>query len=1082
MARAARGGQPDPWAAADQAEFRQGLRDLIRWAGYGSLQRLEVGAAGRGTSMPVSTANRALNNDRLPTAEFVERIAQACGVPAQPWLSARDALADRPYLRDAQPPEPKQDSVCPYPGLAAFTSDQAQWFFGREETTADLLDQLTAANGPLLVSGPSGTGKSSLLHAGLLPALRAGRLPGSAQWSCTAFTPSAKPPVKLAECDLVVVDQFEEIFTLCADEAQRREFIETLCAHPRVVLGMRADFLGHCAAYPGLIRALKHGQVLLGPMTDEQLRAAMEKPAAAAGLELQPGLVEVVLGDLGGGALPLLAHTLMATWRHRCGRMLTIEGYRLTGGVAGAVAKTAERAYQRLSAEQQERTRTLMSRMIQFGDGNADTRRQLDRARLTDEDQEVLDALVDARLVTAHESTVVLVHEAILQAWPRLRDWIQADRARLLVEQRLLEAAEAWERDGRHDSDLYRGHRLAAVLELPNPPAKEFVHASVELERAEQRAAARRTRRLRQMVAVLSCLVLIAAAMTVITVVSRQDIAAQRDIGVSRQVASTAIALRSADLPLAGQLAVAAYRLLPTAEARGAVMTTLANLAPVDHVDVSSGDAVQTVAFSQDRRYLVSASRDGYARVWPLSDPPSLAVTPFELPKHPSQVRSAVFDPTSRYLATSSMDTAVRIWSAKDLGPGAAPMLILKGPKGERGPLAFNEDGTLLVAGSQSGRNVALWDLARPDEPIATFGDHRRDVIAVAFSKAGRLVATVGADGSVKLWNLADPRNPILLWHHNRNAGPVPAVAFGKSDRLLVTGNEDTSVTLWDVPTGEMLATLSGHFGTVYGVAFDPEGRLLATATTDTVARIWDVSDPRNPKSWAAPLAGDADNIYSVAFHPSGRTLASSSFGQSVRLWDTDIERAVSRICLMTPTISRAQWADHLSDYPYEPPCPTRHVPAPVSTDSSSSTLTAFHSGKCLLSRTVPAAEATPVQQFRCTGPHAVQWAFVKTGTEYRIRNTATNMCLDSRPDERMIGGANLVAQRKCADVPSQMWTVKVTGRTDELLETQIEQRSSQRCLDVNHANALDGAHAILWQCAANAANQVFRVSETALH
>ncbi|MFC0106552.1 nSTAND1 domain-containing NTPase [Kibdelosporangium aridum] len=1081
MARAARGGQPDPWAAADQAEFRQGLRDLIRWAGYGSLQQLEVGAASRGTSMPVSTANRALNNDRLPTAEFVERIAQACGVPAQPWLSARDALADRPYLRDVQPPESVHDSVCPYPGLAAFTSDQAQWFFGREETTADLLDQLAAANGPLLVSGPSGTGKSSLLHAGLLPALRAGRLPGSAQWSCVAFTPTGKLPATLAECDLVVVDQFEEVFTLCTDEAQRRQFIETLCVHPRVVLGMRADFLGHCAAYPGLVKALKHGQVLLGPMTDEQLRAAMEKPAAAAGLDLQPGLVEVVLGDLGGGALPLLAHTLMATWRHRCGRMLTIEGYRLTGGVAGAVAKTAERAYQRLSAEQQERTRPLMSRMIQFGDGNADTRRQLDRARLTDEDQEVLDALVDARLVTAHESTVVLAHEAILQAWPRLRDWIQADRARLLVEQRLLEAAEAWERDGRHDSDLYRGHRLAAVLELPNPAAKEFVRASVERERAEQRAAARRTRRLRQMVAVLSCLVLIAAAMTVITVVSRQDIAAQRDIGVSRQVASTAIALRSADLWLAGQLAVAAYKLFPTAEARGAVMTTLANLDPVDHIDVSSGDVVQTVAFSHDKKYLVSASRDGYVRVWPLGDPPSLAVTPFQLAKQPDQVRAAVFDPTGRYLATSGRDGVVRLWSMKDLGPAAVPALEVTGSTGERGPLAFSGDGTLLVTGAQHGGNVTLWDLAQANDSIATFGAHRGEVLAVAFSKAGRLVATGASDGTVKVWNLADSRNPVLVWQDNRNAGPIHAVAFGNSDRLLVTANDDATATIWDVGEAAELATLSGHLGVVYGVAFDPSGRLLATATIDTAARIWDVSDPRNPTSWAVPLAADSDNAYWVAFHPDGRTLASASFGNAVRLWDMDIDRAVARICAITPTISPEQWAEHLADYTYRPPCPNGYVPVPASAEARSSKLIALHSGKCLASRAAVNSSATPVYQFRCGELHTGLWTFGKTGTDYRIRNTTTNMCLDSRPDESRNGDAYLVVQRQCSDAVSQLWTLQVIGETENEVEAQLKQRTSRECLDVNHSNSLDGALAIRWQCA-EAANQVFRVSRAALN
>jgi len=188
-----RAGEPDPRVAKGQAEFRAGLRQLARWAGYASLQQLEAGAARRGTSMPVSTANRALNNDRLPTAEFVERMAIACAADVNHWLAARDALADRPYLRQAAetaPDEPGPPVVCPYPGLAAFGPDQARWFFGREHDTADLLDLLADATGPLMVCGPSGTGKSSLLHAGLIPALRDGRLPGSENGRTVAITPT----------------------------------------------------------------------------------------------------------------------------------------------------------------------------------------------------------------------------------------------------------------------------------------------------------------------------------------------------------------------------------------------------------------------------------------------------------------------------------------------------------------------------------------------------------------------------------------------------------------------------------------------------------------------------------------------------------------------------------------------------------------------------------------------------------------------------------------------------------------------------------------------------------------------------
>nr|WP_042188789.1 RICIN domain-containing protein [Kibdelosporangium sp. MJ126-NF4] len=1099
MPRPGRTCQPDPWAAKDQTEFRDGLRGLMRWAGHGSLQQLEAAAVRRGTSMPVSTANRALNNDRLPTADFVERLVTACGAEVAPWLAARDALADRPYLLDARLSTPSADRAdeCPYPGLAAFTAEQAHWFFGREETTAELLDLLACSTGPVMVSGPSGTGKSSLLRAGLVPALADGRLPGSVDWTCALVTPTAEPGTELARClegqpDLIVVDQFEEVFTLCRDEAQRRTFIDTLCAHDRVVLGMRADFYGHCASYPQLVGVLRQGQVLLGPMTEDQLRAAMGEPAAAAGLELQTGLADVIIGELGGcdqpGVLPLLAHTLMATWRHRTGRTLTIAGYRLTGGVSGAIAKTAERAYQRLSTSQQEVARVLLLRMIQFGDGTADSRRHLDRAKLAAESADpVLAALIDARLVTADESTVVLAHEAILSAWPRLASWIEADRARLLAEQRLVAAAEAWERDGRHESDLYRGHRLAAVLERPGEPpeaAIEFVCASAQREQVERRVAARRTKRLRQMVAVLSCLVLLAVVMTVVAVVSRQDIVTQRDIGVSRQAASAAIALRTSDPDLAGQLAVAAYDLVPTAEARGAVMTTLVALDPTRSTDATGTGAAQTVAFSADGTHMVAASRDGMARVWRLGDPPSLLATPVELARHPGEVRAALFAPAGTpLLATSAGDGKVRLWPTSGITQGADAALSVPGPTRDLGPLAFSGDGSLLVTGAEPGGNVQVWNPAKPGFPLAVFGGHGQGVEAIAFTRTGRLLATSARDGSVKLWDLVDPARPVRVWENsNRDAGTVHALAFGGSDRLLVTGNNDMTATIWDVGdprNPRQLSSLTGHLGGAFGVAFHPDGRLLATASSDDAARLWDVSDPVNPVSWAAPLAGDADNVHSVAFHPDGHMLATAGYGQATRLWETDIDRAVTQICgLVSPVITRAQWTEHLPGRAYEPPCARRGLP-PVSKPVAAGTeLVVSHSGKCLASRATETTPGSPVSQFRCKGLLASRWTFDRVGTFHRVRNTATNLCLDARLGERKNGSGYLVVQRECGTADTQLWRTVETLRTTggEHVDIQLAHPATDQCLDVNQMSALDGALAIRWPCGTTL-NQVFRVA-----
>lgn len=1151
-----RGPEPDPRAASDQAEFRASLRKLMRWAGYSSLQQLEAGAARRGTSMPVSTANRALNAERLPTVDFVERMAVACGADVKRWLAARDTLVDRAYLLRPAATEPEQApaEVCPYPGLAAFGPDEAQWFFGREKAVAHVLDLLSDRAGPLVISGPSGTGKSSLLRAGVLPALSAGRLVGSRDWAQVTLTPTVDPLNQLAtriaahtststdshalaealfadpSClveilrqvsdhgVVLVVDQFEEAFTLCPDERLRRAFIEALCAASTgdkpatpVVLGMRADFHGRCASYPGLVEALRCGQLLLGPMTEAELRDAVEKPAAVVGLQLQSGLVDVLLGDLGlrredpsyqPGALPLLAHALQATWRQRDNRVLTIAGYQLIGGITGAIATTAERAYQRLTPQRQELARTLLLRMIQLGDGAADTRRRVDRARLVAESPDpdgawaVLDTLTDARLVTAHSSAVEIVHEAVLTAWPRLRAWIDNDRAGLLAEQRLVAAAEAWDQDGRHESDLYQGPRLAAVLEraertastLP-APAPEFLRASVEREHAEQRVTARRTRRLRQLVALLSGLVLVAAVTTALTVKSRNDIAMQRNVGLSREVAGAAMALRVTDRDLAGQLAVAAHHLAPTAEARGAVLTTLVNLDPTRRTDVSSTGPVQAVAFSADGSLLVAASRDGFARVWRVGEPPSLAAPPIATLRHPDQVRSAAFDRAGRILATSGADGKVRLWSVPELGRHAAPMHELPGPMGALGPLAFSRDGTLLATGATPGTAVRLWRLTDPTKWVAQFGGHRHNVFTVAFDSTGRMLATAGADGTVKLWDITDPAHPVELWAATRRPGFISAVAFSPDGRLLAAGNTDASVFLWDIGRPDEpheLPSLGGFSGGVAGLAFDRTGRILATASYDNSAQLWDISDPGHTAALAVPLAGDADNLYSVAFHPDGHTLVTASHGQNVRLWETDAKRAAAQICARAfPPITREQLADHLPDRADEPPCPTPPTAVPASVAAGTTTLVATHSEKCLAIRAGVRIQDAPVHQFRCKGLEAAHWRLHRVTPSqhpaaYRISNTTTGMCLGTVPDERRFGAAHLVVQRPCTEDPDQLWQFQITAEQNGTSEGQFVSTPHGDCLDVHGAGIPDGTYLIRWRCTGDP-NQVFRVNSDAL-
>lgn len=484
-----------------------------------------------------------------------------------------DLYVSDPGLPAQWTPDPGQ---CPYPGLEAFCSGQARLFFGRERLTDDLLDRLEASvfsGGPVLLVGPSGAGKSSLLGAGLLTALEQERLPvpGSEKWPRLMFTPGARPlemlAGTLATCAdalvgwqvpgrgtggwdaaflalraalrenrtparrvVIVVDQLEEIFTACHDEAERREFLDALCAIAAdrgngpvglVVLGLRADFYARAAEHQALWQALQGSQIVIGAMTATELRQAILRPARAAGLTLEDGLTERLLSDLGAdtrppgeacyepGLLPALAHALRATWQRRDGDRLTIAGYEAAGGIDGAIAKTAEDAYASLGgtagsvtagitgsvtggisagpmagSAAQQAARQMFLQLVQVGEaaeetggtGTADTRRRVTRETLRTTDdaatRAALDAFTTARLLSSGGQMVEITHEALLRHWPRLRDWIGWERAGQLIHQNLEDAATAWDRAGRDPSGLDDGIRLAAAHAWADDPAR----------------------------------------------------------------------------------------------------------------------------------------------------------------------------------------------------------------------------------------------------------------------------------------------------------------------------------------------------------------------------------------------------------------------------------------------------------------------------------------------------------------------------------------------------------------------------------------------------------------------------------
>ncbi|MEV2252133.1 AAA family ATPase [Streptomyces sp. NPDC050147] len=870
-------------------------------------------------------------------------------------------------------------SVCPYRGLASYRQQDARWFFGRERSTDALVAQLRAAEetgGLVMLVGASGAGKSSLLNAGLVPSLESGALsdedslvgpvlqlvPGSdplaelirqipelAQAISSAEEPASKgrstPRFAHAVREsvtawarrqtsrdarpVVIVDQFEETFTLCSDEASRRTFIQVLqaaCspgdagdagdpAPAFVVLGIRADFYEHCLRYPELADALQHRHMVLGPLTTTELRDAVTSPAKAVGLELEPGLAELIVREVStdgprgthdAGVLPLLSHALLATWQRRKTGRLTLAGYRAAGGIQGAVAASAERAWSDLDPAARTAARLLLLRLVRLGEDTQATRRRGARRQLAEEStdpgktEESLEALVRARLVTLDAETVEITHEALLHAWPRLRDWIDEDRNDNLLRQRLEEDGRAWEDADRDTSLLYRGSRLEQARAWRKTAGGTFLtRGAVEFLAASARLRRRTVLITRGAVAALVVLAMVAV---VSAVVAWQ----QRDDAVFEQVVAEADRVQDTDPSLSAQLDLVARDLRPDDEDTTNRLLSIVN-APLATPLLGHKGAVYLTSFSPNGRFLATASYDRTVRLWDVSDRSRPKPLGKPLTGHKSWVSSAVFSPDGNTLATASDDGTVRLWNVRDPGDPRPLGSPLTGHEGAIYLVAFSPDGRTLASASDD-HTVRLWNVGDPSRPrkIGALTGHTAAVRSVAFSPHGRTLAAGGDNGTIRLWNLTDPRRPkpidkVLSGHR----GTVHSVAFSPDGRTLASGGKDNAIRLWKVSDPRRAKSLgeplTGHTGAVWSVSFNPAGTMLAAASADSTASLWNVRDPAHPSQVGEPLAGSSGEMYALGFSPDGRTLATGSGDNKVRLWSIPTSDMVGRIGAFRP-------------------------------------------------------------------------------------------------------------------------------------------------------------------------------------
>ncbi|HEY8472323.1 MAG TPA: AAA family ATPase [Natronosporangium sp.] len=950
----------------DQIETRQQFAAALTAAREQA--GLTVRQVARVTGIPAATLGGYFSGRHLPPispSHILPAILRTCGI-ADPLTMERWWAALRRVRRS---PGPRRSGApVPYRGLDAFQPEDAAWFCGREELTRQILDLLAkrhaAGDGLVMLVGPSGSGKSSLLRAGLVATLRAGevRWNGSLTGPVLLFTPGADPLRRLreqlgqlavdqspADARLVVlVDQFEQLFTADIEESVRDRFITELRRLARgegrpapalVVLALRADFYGHALAYPALATASQAGQVVVGPMTRDQLRSVIVEPARRAGVEVEEGLVEVMLRDIappGGarahmaGALPLLSHALLVTWQHSRGARLTLAGYQDSGGLRGAVAKTAERVYAELAAADQELARQLFLRLVRVSPDGVDTARRVSHTALTTgaDDTEsaalrsVCERFVNSRLLTVDETSIQLAHETLLHAWPRLRSWVDTDRAGLVTGVRLAEAAEAWEWEHRDPAALYGGSRLAAARDwaaanrgkVP-PLVDQFITASVRRER-------RRTRRLYQTIATLAALLGLALTTGAIALeqrsraVSQQRlIANERDQALSRLVAGHAERLRDRDVSMAAQLSLAAYRIWPTEAARAALIDTSAT--PMATRLLGSAGVMQSLATTRDHRTLAAGSTDGTVLLWDISDPADPVRLGPPLTGPTDAVSSVAISPDGRTLAAGSADYLVHLWDITDpRQPVARPPLA--GPADFVQAVTFSPSGRLLAAGS-SDATVRLWRVSgdAAPEPLDPLTGPNRPVVSVAFSPDERTLVAGTRGSRLFLWDVSDPRRPVrfaeplagstgwllttafspdgdtlaagsadLVWLWDWRAarvigvlphpGPVTSLRWGGDERMLITTGADGTARIWHLPG----PALPGH-NPVNSVRFSPDGQLLAVAAGDT--QLWRVAD-RTPLG--PPMTNPTGFSGAVAFADSAQTLIVSDRAGRLHQWD----------------------------------------------------------------------------------------------------------------------------------------------------------------------------------------------------
>ena len=827
---------------------------------------------------------------------------------------------------------------CPWQGLMPYDVGDAERFFGREADVAACLAILERSSFLALV-GPSGSGKSSIMRAGVLSALRSRGhrvvliTPGSRPMQALSALPENAPPGTV-----LAIDQAEEVFALCEDLEERRAFLELLADEARrrpVLVTVRGDRLTQVTEHAGFSRLVEQGLHLVGALDEAGLRDAVERPAYQAGLVIEPGLVELLVREVRDdpGALPLLSHALLETWQRREGNTLTVDGYHASGGIRGAVAQSAEQLYGQIEPDQRRQLRDLMLRLVSPGIGGEAVRAQVPRRLIASDrhHEQLIEMLVGARLVTSDEGVLEITHEALARAWPRLRGWLDDDVEGQRTRHHLSGAADAWDSLGRPDSELYRGGRLTRALDWHSrtqtaltDTEREFLSAAQAASDAEERSAAERARaqarlirRLRIVLggaAVLLVLALVAGGIAAVQSNRADRNAAEaRDAAESaRQAAVSADARRvggrsqlTDDITLSLLLAVAGARLEDSPETRVNLLAALAKRPQLVRSEPPGGGHLDDMAVSRDGRWI--AASDDQNRMHLYDAATNRLLRSYDAGRPPgdeSGLMVAAFSPDSRQLAVTltgqGSTEPVRLLDPNTMQPttkldfpGGQPVWAVD--------VRFSADGRYLaatvqtVSWSEDAANApayaVVWDMRSPSTPPVRLPTGT-NFQALALSPDGRILYTA--------WPLTayEVATGEQIWRREDLTSWL-ALDVNTKGTLLALGDTETpkDVFLVDAATGETVHTLRGHRDSVSEVRFSPDGSLVGSAARgalvgvvdDGALSVWDTATGRPLERW------DTFDPWGVAFSPDNDLVYGGGGDSMLRTWDLSMESTYLR-------------------------------------------------------------------------------------------------------------------------------------------------------------------------------------------